>query len=134
MEAELPGLKLDAKLGEDGIIYLTIDGCVALENKAAFVAWAEKVKTLASSVAAKTPDRVLTLVDATNVAQFDIRMSDVVYDLLKQNEALATRTAMFGTNDIARMALDAIVGMARRTNFKIFADREGALAWLHGIA
>ena len=121
---------LECVVGPDGMIYLTVGGSVTGEHIEEFKAWGEKIKAAMVMLSKKNPDRVLTLIDVTKLAEFDLATTRELYGLMKFNKNYATRTALFGASYFTQAMIEAMTGLTHRTNMKIFPTREEALAWL----
>lgn len=121
---------LDCTIGDDNIIYLTIGGNVTDDYMDTYLHWDESVRKAMVTVSSIQKDRVLTLIDVTRLQQFDSKITDNLFDLMKFNKDYATKTAVYGPNFFVRTALDGLIVMTRRKNMHVFGKRDEALAWL----
>lgn len=121
---------LVAKITDENIVELVLGGEVTAESRSAIIAWAEKVKEVLHYMKAQSPDRVLTLVDVSELNGYDAEAIEICRDLMANNRGLATKTAIYGASTIVRVTIELMIGITRRYSMKIFAEREEAHAWL----
>jgi hypothetical protein len=128
IQTENARLSLDN--GNDGIIYLSLSGTLSSNNIPQYQEWADKVHASIKARANFSPDHVLVLVDLSQLEHYDPKSSGIIYELLRSNRTLVTRTGMYGANEIVRIAINALTMVAQRDNIKVFATKEEALDWL----
>ncbi len=121
---------LEAEVGADGIIYLTVAGKITNERFYAFVAWTEKVKKLVREMSEKHPDNVRLLSDVSGVSHFESKPIVPLRELLNYNKQYPAKSAVVGAKDLTRVLLDTVISLTSRDNIKQFATKEEALVWL----
>ncbi|MBX4215391.1 hypothetical protein KW797_00350 [Candidatus Parcubacteria bacterium] len=120
---------LSTRVTEDGVIELELGGDAA-DHLDDFHAWAEDVKNAMRKVSAARGGKVITLIDITNLHEFDSSGMEIIKGLMDFNKQYATRTATFGGDFFATMAQNVLEAAAGRHNMKAFKTRDEALEWL----
>lgn len=121
---------LIARITDEDIVELTLGGEVTTESRNALIAWTEKVRDLLRHMKEQNPNRVLTLVDVSDLHKYDTDAIEICRDLMANNHGLATKTAIYGASTLVRATIELMIGITRRYSMKIFAEREEARAWL----
>lgn len=123
-------LMLDASVGADDIIYLTVSGRITNAHADEFAKWAERVKMLIREMSKRQSTPVLICSDASGVRHFETKAVSLLRDLLDYDKQYNIKSAMFGAGTTTSMLLDAVIAWTRRTNLKQFAKKGEAIAWL----
>ena len=121
---------LEAEVGADDVIYLTVSGKITNERFYAFVAWTEKVKKLVREMSEKHPGNVLVLSDVSGVSHFESKPIVPLRELLNYNKHYPVKSAVVGARDLTHVLLDTVISLTSRVNIKQFKSKEEALAWL----
>lgn len=121
---------LSVRISGDNMIMIQLGGDGSSDNIAQLKRWAEDVKEAMRRVYNQTKGTVLTLIDISQIDQYDSESMQLVRDLMDWNKQYATRTATFGGGFFEVMAQDALALMTKRDNIKAFRTKEQALGWL----
>jgi hypothetical protein len=124
--------ELSCSLGDDGIIYITMGGNLTTDTLDVFDQWSEKVKEAMRTAYANDSDRVLTLIDASRAQEADQKSIARLIELMRYNKQFVTRTAVFGPEHLIRLVIEIALRVTRRTNMKLFDEKDEALNWLLG--
>lgn len=123
-------ITLIAEITDQGIIELRLGGDMVHKYRDVMQGWAEKVKEVLHFMKEKDPDRVLTLVDVSELGTYDAESVELFRELMASNKGLATKTAIYGASTIVRVTIELMIGLTRRYSMKLFSTRDEALAWL----
>ncbi|TAL49480.1 hypothetical protein EPN83_00450 [Patescibacteria group bacterium] len=129
------GVKLEVSVGTSDVVHVTIGGNLEARHLPKFAEWAQKVKETIKSLFDKKGERVLCLIDISELHQYDAEVVTQLVALMKENEPYVLRTATFGGTQYMIMAEDVVVALSGRKNLKGFRNKEEAIEWLlHGEA
>ena len=123
-------LVLGASLGEDGIIYLNADGKITNERLKQLSLWADKVKELIGTEAAKGKDPILVLADISGLLHYERKPITILRDLLAYDKQFPVRTAIVGGNMYVTILLESLFAILVRKNIRQFHAKSEALLWL----
>ncbi len=130
MHSETDKLALDAKLGNDGIIYIKASGKVTNQHLEQFSHWTDSVKSLISERAAAGIDPILVLVDIGGVTHYERKPVTILRELLDYDKQFPIRTAMVGASKLAAILIDSLVAILVRKNVRQFRSQSEAMLWL----
>ena len=118
-----------AEVSQDHILHLEL-GDITHDMLADLKAWADKVRRMIISVYNRTGEKVLSIVDVTNLKKYDSQAFLILTDLMKDNEQYISKTATFGGTENIIAAQDILLALTGRKDFRAFETKEEALAWL----
>jgi hypothetical protein len=121
---------LGAETRENGIIVLSLAGDMSARFNTLYQEWADNVYEKIKQRAALYPASVFVLIDLTKLDRYDPKSSEVIYDLMKLNKGLVTRSAVFGANELVQIAVNTLTTILHRDNMKVFETEPEAVAWL----
>ena len=124
---------LECGVGEDKIIYLVLAGDITASIPSVserFDQWASKLRQAMVDVSANNNGHVSTLIDVTQLTQFDLTMINRIRELMEFNKQYATKTAIFGASTWISMVVRSNLALTGRTNMRLFSNRDEAVAWL----
>ncbi|KKU77509.1 MAG: hypothetical protein UY04_C0057G0004 [Parcubacteria group bacterium GW2011_GWA2_47_7] len=121
---------LDAHVGPDDVIYLTIAGKITNNHLSDFVVWTETVKTLVKEMSKKNSGQISMLTDVRNVLHFESKPVVPLRELLAFNKQYPINSAIVGAKDFTRTLLDALIILTLRNDIHQFSTIDEALAWL----
>ena len=130
MQPETDKLSLDAKLGEDGIIYIKASGKVTNQHLEQFSHWTDSVKSLIGERAAAGADPILVLADIGGVTHYERKPVTILRDLLDYDKQFPIRTAVVGASKFASILIDSLVAILMRKNVRQFRSQSEAMLWL----
>lgn len=123
---------LTVTVDKDNIIHLLLDGHLTKTYLEEFKKWADEVyETMLRAYKESGDTKVRFLTNATHLEALDEEIMEVYTDLLKKDTPYVHRSATFGASKDSMTWLVAVMTASGRTNFKHFATREEALAWLN---
>lgn len=121
---------LDAHVGPDDVIYLTIAGKITNVHLSDFVVWTETVKKLVQEMSQKNSGHVLMLTDVSNVQHFESQPVTPLKELLTFNKQYTISSAIIGAKDFTRTLLDALLILTARKDIHQFPTKAEGLVWL----
>ena|SRR3989339_725672 len=124
---------LECRVGENNMIYLRMGGDITMSILGVpekFERWASDVRAAMMHVSVSNNGYVLTLIDVTEMAQFDLAIISRIRELMEFNKQYATKTAVFGATSWVSMVVRSTLALTGRTNMRIFSERDEALTWL----
>ena len=117
-------------VGKGGIVNVRISGDLVPDSMPKFAEWTNKVKKVIKDQFGKTNEKVLCLVDITDLKRYAPEAMVQLASLMKDNEPYVLRTATFGGNSYTIMAEDVVIALSGRNNLKAFKTEDEALEWL----
>ncbi len=130
MQHEIDQLDLDAKLGNDGIIYIKASGKITNLHLEQFSHWADSVKSLIATRAAAGVDPILVLADIGGITHYERKPVTILRELLDHDKQFPVRTAMVGASKFASILIDSLIAILMRKNFRQFRTQDEAMLWL----
>ena len=122
--------EMGCHLGDDNVIHITMHGNMSEDHIEEVQTWADSVRETMRECAERSPDRVLTLIDAVGLRETDAKAIGVLQKLIEHNKHYATRTAVFGPGFFHRIILETALKRAGRDNMSVFKTKEEAEKWL----
>lgn len=120
---------LEASIGTDDIIHITVGGNIMNEHLIAFTDWTEKVKRLIHELSERNPEHIFILSDVSGIAHFERKPIVQLRDLFEYDKQYPVKSAIVGATGFTRPLLDAVISLAGRTNIQQFETKEEALQW-----
>lgn len=130
MQTKTDELSLDAKLGQDGIIYIKVSGKVTSQHLEQFSHWTDSVKTLIGARAAAGLDPILVLADISEVTHYERKPVTILRELLDYDKQFPVRTAVVGASKFASILIDSLTAILVRKNVRQFRTQSEAMLWL----
>ena len=130
MQTKTDDLSLDAKLGQDGIIYIKVSGKVTNQHLEQFSHWTDSVKTLIGARALAGVDPILVLADISGVTHYERKPVTILRELLDYDKQFPVRTAMVGASKFASILIDSLIAILVRKNVRQFRTQSEAMLWL----
>ena len=120
------------EIGPDDVIYLSLEGDVTEDHIEEFKMWGDRLKAAMVAMSTKHKEKVLTLIDMSKAVELDEAVTKEGAKLMQFDAQYATKTALFGASPAVKASLAGMATVLHRDNFKLFPDREKAVAWLLG--
>lgn len=120
----------EIKVGDDGIIYLTLAGKFEGLNLMALEKWTKEVHKVVKDRYENTYATVKVIIDINEVSGYSPEAVTLLTNLLIEDKDLVYRSATFGGSEYILMAQDMLASLSGRTNFKSFNTKEEAIAWV----
>ena len=118
------------EVGQDNIVYLKLGDVNTPERLNALRDWVEKVKQTAIDVYERTGDKILILIDISDLKRYKSRAFSILTDLMQSNQPYVLRSATFGGSPYILVAQEVLLALSGRYNLKAFRTKEEALTWL----
>ena len=130
MQPETDKLTLDAKLSNDGIIYIKASGKVTNQHLEQFSQWTDSVKSLIGERDAAGVDPILVLADISGVTHYERKPVTILRELLDYDKQFPIHTAVVGASKFASILIDSLVAILVRKNVRQFRSQSEAMLWL----
>jgi len=122
--------KFEIKVGDDGIIYLSLAGKLAGLNLVALDKWHKEVHVVIKDRYENTYVPVKVVIDVSGVLDYAPEAVTLLTNLLVEDKLLVYRSATFGGSQYILMAQDMLASLSGRSNFKAFKTKEEAVEWV----
>lgn len=130
MQSHADQLFLDAKLGDDGVIYIKASGKITNQHLEQFSHWTDSVKALIGERAAARVDPILVLADIGGITHYERKPVTILRELLDYDKQFPIRTAMVGASKFAGILIDSLIAILVRKNVRQFRTQTEAMLWL----
>lgn len=129
MENESTG-QFKVEVEKNNIIHLTLGNIDTPDKLYDLKNWAKKVKIVVQDVYKKTGNKVLAIIDISNLKKYDSESLLILAELMKGNESYVAKSATFGGDKFIVAGQDILLALSGRYNLKAFETKEEAISWL----